>query len=94
MQLKPLRDILAMSKEKIDEAMAPLRARQIKSKADVETAKLEEKLLTIEREISELCSQKEINFDRVLDKMDEYALTERRVKQFGELVAQLFPEGV
>lgn len=92
MQLKPLKEILLSTKEKLDEALAPVRARQIKSQADVRCAQLEEQLLTLERRITEACSTKDINFDRVLDMMDDYDLTERRVKQLKQLVSQLFPE--
>lgn len=92
MQLKPLSELLKMTKEKVDESLAPVRARQVKAKADVEVAKLEEKLLTLEREITEACTQKDINFEAVLNKMDDVALTERRIGQFRELVEQLFPE--
>lgn len=94
MQLKPLKEILSSTKEKIDEALAPVRARQIKSAADVRSAQLEEKLLTLERQITEACSTKDINFDKVLDLMDEYDLTERRIKQLKQLADQLFPAEV
>lgn len=92
MQLKPLKEILAMTKEKIDEALAPVRARQIKAKAELEVAKLQEKLMTLEREIQEACVKKDIDFTIVLSKMDEFDLTTRKVKQFDQLVADLFPK--
>jgi hypothetical protein len=92
MQLKPLSEILALSKEKLDEAMAPIRARQVKAKADLESSKLSEKLVTLERQIHEACSKSDIDFAKVCDLMDEVALTERRIQQLGEIVAQLFPE--
>jgi Zn-dependent M32 family carboxypeptidase len=91
MQLKPLKELLKLTKEGLDEALAPVRARQIKASADVAVAKLEEKLLNLEREVTEACSKKDISFDLVLDKLDQYALTERRIKQFEDLVTQLFP---
>ena len=93
-KLKPLKELLSMSKEKLDEAMAPIRARQIKSKAELEVAKLDEKLISSETKIFEMCSKKEINFDSVISEMDSYALTERRKAQLEKIVAELFPTEV
>jgi hypothetical protein len=91
-KLKPLKELLAMSKEKLDEAMAPIRARQIKSKAELEMAKLDEKLISSESRVFELCSQKEINFDSIIAEMDLYALNERRKAQLGKIIEELFPK--
>ena len=92
MKLKPLAEILAMSKEKLDASLAPIRARQLRARADTEVAKLDERLVTLEREIHELCAMKDIDFNRITDKMDEAELTQRRVKQLCAIVADLFPE--
>lgn len=94
MKLKPFAEILVMTKQAIDEALAPVRARHVKAKATVEVSKLEERQIKLEREINELCTQPDISFDRVLDKIDEYELTERRIKQFNQLVSDLFPTEV
>ncbi len=91
MRLTPLAELLAMTKDKIDETLAPIRARQIQAKAELETAKLEERAATLEREIQEACTSKDINFSAVIDKMDEYDLTQRRIKQFRQVVEDLFP---
>ena len=91
MKLKPFKDLFAMSKEKLDEAMAPIRARQVKSQADLEMAKLDADILTQEGEVQEMCTKKEINFPALLDKLDKIALLERRRKQYGEVLKQLFP---
>lgn len=92
MQLRPFKDLIAMSKEKLDEAMAPIRARQVKSKAEMEMAQLDADLLTAETEIQEMCIDKDINFPKLLDKLDKVALLERRKKQYGKVLAQLFPK--
>lgn len=91
MKLKPFRELIAMSKEKLDEAMAPIRARQVKSQAELEMARLDADLLTHEGQVQEMCTQKEINFPNLLDKLDKIALLERRKKQYGEVLKQLFP---
>lgn len=90
--LKPFKELVAMTKEKLDEAMLPLRVRAAKAKAEGEVIKLEEKLLTLEGKINEACAQKELDFSKIGDLMDEYDLTERRLKQINDLVTALFPE--
>lgn len=90
--IKPFKDLIAMTKEKLDEAMIPLRVRAAKAKAEGEVIKLEEKLITLETKINEMCAQKELDFTAIADKMDEFELTERRLKQIQKLVAELFPE--
>jgi hypothetical protein len=39
-----------------------------------------------------LCAQKQIDFQKLLKLMDEVALAERRKKQYGQILAELFPE--
>lgn len=91
MKLKPFKELIAMSKEKLDEAMAPIRARQVKSQAELEMARLDADLLTHEGQVQEMCTQKEINFPNLLDKLDKIALLERRKKQYSDVLKQLFP---
>lgn len=80
-----------MSKEKLDEAMAPIRARQVKSKAELQLAELDAKILTKETEIQEMCSQRDIDLPKLIDKLDEVAIIERRKDQYAKVLAQLFP---
>jgi len=92
MKLKPFKELIGLSKEKLDEAMAPIRARQVKAKAELEMSKLDSELLTMETEVQESCSQKDINLPQLLDKLDKIALLERRKKQYGKVLEQLFPK--
>lgn len=91
-QVKPFREVIAMTKEKLDEALAPIRARSAKAKADMASAKLEEQMVTLEREIHEACASKDIDFDAVIAKIDKYELTERKHTQVNKLILDLFPE--
>ena len=91
-ELKPFKEILALSKEKLDEALAPIRARQVKAKADSLVANYEEDLITIEKNITEQCASKEGDFEKLADLLDKYALKERRKTQFQTIYKQLFPE--
>lgn len=92
MKLKPFKELLSLSKEALDAALAPMRARQVKAQAELEMAKLDERIVSIEAETQELCAQKTIDFPKLLAKLDEAALIERRQKQYKKVLAELFPE--
>lgn len=91
MKLRPFKEMIGLSKEKLDEAMAPIRAKQVKSKAELEMAKLEADILTKETKIQEACIDKDINLPKLIDMLDEVALLERRLNQYGKVLKQLFP---
>lgn len=91
MQLKPFKDLIAMSKEKMDEAMAPIRAKQVKSKAELQMAELEADILTKETAIHEMFTNKDVDFPKLIERLDEIALLERRQQQYEKVLEQLFP---
>ncbi len=91
MKLKPFAEIIALSKEKLSEALAPIRARKVRSQAELEMAKLDDELIRLEADIQEQCSKEDINFPNLLDKLDKVALLERRKTQYESVLAQLFP---
>jgi tRNA A58 N-methylase Trm61 len=90
--IKPFKEIVALTKEKFDETMAPVRAKAAQAKANLKEAEIEERLITLETDIQKLCAEKDLNFDRVIDKMDEYELLTRKKKQVNDLVSALFPD--
>lgn len=92
MKLKPFREVIAMSKEKLDEALAPIRAKQVKMQAELKMAELDEQVVSLEAQTQELCSQKQIDFDKLLGLMDKADLIERRRKQYRKVLEELFPE--
>jgi len=91
-KLKPYKEILKMAKEMIDETLAPVRAMRAKKQAELEVAKMDEKIATHEAKIQEICTEKDINFDKLISAQDELALMERRKKQFARIIEELFPE--
>jgi phage portal protein BeeE len=91
MKLKPFKEIIGMSKEKLSEALAPIRARKVKSQAELEMAKLDDELIRLEAEIQEDCAKESIDFPKLLDKLDRVALLERRKKQYTKVLDELFP---
>lgn len=92
MKLTPYKEILKMEKEKVDEVLAPVRAMKARKQAELEIAKLDEQIATQESKIQEICFQKEINFDTLINTQDDLALTERRKKQFEKIVNEMFSE--
>lgn len=83
--------MLGMTKEGLNSAMAPIRAKQVKAQAELEMSKIEAELLEKETEIQELCTENTIDFPKLIDSLDEMALLERRMEQYTEVLKQLFP---
>lgn len=92
MKLTPYKKLLTMAKEAVDIALAPVRSRAAKKQAELETAKLDEKIATLESEITQECSKKDLSFETIIRKMDDLALAERRKAQFEKITEELFPE--
>jgi hypothetical protein len=91
MTILPYKDLIAMSKEKLDAALAPIRAKRFKAQAALEQSKLEADLLDKEGKIQEKLVAKEPCLTQVLDMLDEIALLERRKQQYDDILKQLFP---
>lgn len=90
-KVKSFKEVLTLTKEKLDDAMAPIRVRSAKAKATLESSKLEEKMIGLEREVHELCASKDLDFIKIVGKIDEYELAERKLAQINGLIADLFP---
>ena len=92
-QLRPFKELIALSKEKIDEALAPLRDSTARAKATLKMAEIDERIAVLGQKIQEQATSKDIDFDAMADKIDEIALLELRKQRFAEITTQLFPEG-
>jgi hypothetical protein len=92
MKLKPFSELVGMSKEKLAAALAPIRARKVRSQAELEMAKLDDEMVRLESEIQELCAKEDLSFPTLLDKLDKVALLERRKTQYAKVLGELFPE--
>lgn len=92
MKLPAYKEILKMSKEKIDSTLAPIRASKAKAQANLEMCKLDEQIAVLEAEITELCTKQDISFSSIIDKLDRLALIERKKKQYAKVIGDLFPE--
>lgn len=92
MKLPAYRDVLKMAKEAVDTALAPVRTMRAKKQAELEMARLDEQMAVHEAKIHEACCEKEVNFPRLIDLQDELALLERKKKQYGRILEEMFPE--
>ncbi len=92
MKLKSWKEYAAMTKEAVNTALAPLRAVRERKKAELAIAQLEEKIATQQAKIEEMCTKDGIDFDALIEAQDQLALNERKVRQFKEIITQLFPE--
>ena len=90
-QLKSFKELISMTKEKLEEAAVPLRVRSAKAKAEGIKVEIETKMLDLEAKINTECASKDINFNKIVDLLDEYALAERQLAQVTKVVEQLFP---
>jgi hypothetical protein len=92
MKLRPFKEIIAMSKDKLNEALAPIRARKVKTQAEMKKSEIDEQIVNLESDIQEMCTGKDISFDGLFEKLDKVALLERRKKQYDKVLGELFPE--
>lgn len=92
MALLKYKDILVLAKEKVTEALAPLRAREMRKKAELEVCKIENTIATHEQKIQEYASEYPINFDKLIDAIDELELVKRRKEQFEKIINEMFSE--
>lgn len=90
MALMKYKDILILAKEKIKEAMAPLRANEMKKKAELEICKLESEILDRESKIQDLAAAYPIDFDRLIESIDDLELIKRRKEQFEKIIKEMF----
>jgi hypothetical protein len=92
MALLKYKDVLILCKDKIKEAMAPLRAREMKKKAELEVCKIESQISEGEQKIQELASEYPIDFHKMIDAIDDLDLVKRRKEQFELIIEEMFGE--
>lgn len=91
MKLTPYQKLLTMAKEAVSATLAPVRARAAQKQAELELCKLEERMATMESDVTEACSKHPVCFNTIVDKLDELALAERRHGQFEKIIEEMFP---
>ena len=83
---------LSLTKEKLDQAMALVHVKQAKQQGALESLKIEEKLCTLESASQEILCRHPLDWNKLIDSLDQIALLERRKAQLSKLIFQLFPE--
>lgn len=89
---KSYAELVRLGKDAARDLAAPLRAKEMKLKAQMRMAELESLIATNEQKMSELASAYPIDFDKLIAAMDETALHRRRHEQLGQIVNELFPD--
>jgi hypothetical protein len=92
MQIKPYHELLKMTDQQIDAEMAPIREKEARAKADQKLSECARNILTKQREVTKFCTDKEIDFDKIADALDDIEMAERRKEQIEGIVNQLFPK--
>ncbi len=64
-QLKSFAELLKLTKEGIDDALAPVRAATAKAKANLKVAQLDEQIAAAEKAVQEMASRKELDLDGI-----------------------------
>jgi uncharacterized coiled-coil protein SlyX len=62
------------------------------SKEKIEISKLEEQIANQECKITEIAAEHPINFDKLIESLDELKLAERRKEQLKTIIDDLFAE--
>jgi alpha-N-acetylglucosamine transferase len=94
MKILSYKEYLAMSKDKINETLAPVRAMKARKQAELKVAEMDERIASQEARIQEYCTQQNLNFEAILDSLDELALMERRKGQLVKIIDSMFPAEV
>lgn len=92
MALIKYKELLVLAKDKIHEAMAPLRAREMRKKGELEVCKLDSTIAENEQKIQQYASEYPINFDKLIDALDELDLVKRRKEQFETIINEMFAD--
>lgn len=92
MKLLKYKDIISKSKEKVDELMAPVRTLRMRKKAEAEMLGIDEQILDKESKIQDICLEYPMDFDKLLDTLDEISILERRKEQYSLVIKDLFEE--
>ena len=92
MALPTYKEALKMGKEKLSEALVPVRARRAQKQAELEMCKLDEQIATKQADLQEACCKEDVSFPRIIELQDAIALIERKRKQYQNILDEMFPE--
>lgn len=90
MKLAKYKDVLALSKEETENAKAPYRVKEMHKRAELEALEIEAAIAAKESRIHQLCSQYPVDFEDLIDDMNQIALLKRKHDQFTDIITQMF----
>ena len=91
MKLLSFRECLKKGKAAIEEALIPVRVQQAKLQGESEQLKLDEKIINLDIKLQEATIAHPIDYNKIIDIIDEIDLLTRRKKQFDQIIKELFP---
>ena len=83
-------ELLKMGEDAIKAVKLPFKIRKEKKSLESWVLDYEEKVATLESEINDCKADENLNVDRILDKVDDLELAQRRLRQGEELMKELF----
>ena len=84
------KELLKMGEDAIKAVKLPFKLRKEKKQLEALILDYEEKVATLESEINDCKADENLNVDRILDKVDDLELAQRRLRQGEELMKELF----
>ena len=91
MKLIPYVNQLQQTTEEKKKALAGPQSQEMKQKALHEVSKLDVQITEKQSAITELTSKHPLDFDAIIRAQDDLALAERRKRQLGAIIEELFP---
>lgn len=91
MKLPSFEEALKMGKEKLKEALIPVRVSKAKKQAELEMCNIEEEIATKSCALHEECTKENLDFKKIITLQDKVALLERKKGQYGDILKQMFP---
>ena len=83
-------ELLKLGEDALKLIKLPFQLKKEKKSLESWVIDYEERVATLDAEISDLKAEEKLNVDKILDKVDEKELAERRLKQGEELMKELF----
>lgn len=90
-EFKKYKEYLAMAKDAIEKVKIPFKVLKEKKQLELKILELESEIATTDVELQDIFTNKEnIDWEDVMDQIDDKELNERKLKQLQELKEQLF----
>jgi hypothetical protein len=91
MNLKPFSELIRMAGEAKKALSIPFREKIVRAEATIKVAQLEQLSNELEERANKLATADKIDFDQLIDVLDDIEINASRRKQLQIVVDQLFP---